>query len=231
MTLLNRQSILKTFPRTISFEQYLILDAIRFTIEIIQINYDELLEELQNISFGKDKNIPKVFNSAWNIIDYIQRLNEIYKKFPQQTELTLFKDIAEIKFFRHSYQHLEDRIKEIIIDKRLPVFGAIKWAVNDNNKLFSCLAISGKFYGKETQIINPADIVDKALISQITLMTTVRQEKQTFEKEIVISDLINSLKSNIEKLETGLSSSLKQKGLSPENPDITTDIVITFNQA
>lgn len=231
MTLLNRQSILKTFPRTISFEQYLILDAIRFTIEIIQINYDELLEELQNISFGKDKNIPKVFNSAWNIIDYIQRLNEIYKKFPQQTELTLFKDIAEIKFFRHSYQHLEDRIKEIIIDKRLPVFGAIKWAVNDNNKLFSCLAISGKFYGKETQIINPADIVDKALISQITLMTTVRQEKQTFEKEIVISDLINSLKSNIEKLETGLSSSLKQKGLLPENPDITTDIVITFNQA
>ena len=145
--------------------------------------------------------------------------------------MTLFKDIAEIKFFRHSYQHLEDRIKEIIIDKRLPVFGAIKWAVNDNNKLFSCLAISGKFYGKETQIINPADIVDKALISQITLMTTVRQEKQTFEKEIVISDLINSLKSNIEKLETGLSFSLKQKGLSPENPGITTDIVITFNQA
>ncbi|MEJ7676996.1 MAG: hypothetical protein WKG06_03800 [Segetibacter sp.] len=78
----------------------------------------------------------------------MQRLDEIYKKYPQQIELTLFKNVSEIKFFRHSYQHLEDRIKEIIIDKRLPVFGAIKWGVNDNKKPFSCLAISGKFYAK-----------------------------------------------------------------------------------
>jgi hypothetical protein len=228
MILLDKHSILKSLPKTISFEQYIILDAIRFTIEIIQISYDELLKELEAISTKKDKNIPKAFNSAWNIIDNIQRLNEIYKKFPQQTELTLFKDIAEIKFFRNSYQHLEDRIKEIIIDKRLPVFGALKWAVNDNKNPFSCLAISGKFYGKETQIINPADITDKAFISQITLMTTVRQDKQTVEKEIVISDLITTLKSNIEKLETELVTSLKAKELLPEKQDLLTDIVITF---
>jgi hypothetical protein len=230
MTLINKNSILKSLPKEIRFEQYLILDAIRFTTEIIQINYDELLYGLEEISFGREKNIPKLFNCAWNIIDNIQRLNEIYKKFPQQTELTLFKDISEIKFFRHSYQHLEDRIKEIIIDKRLPVFGAIKWAVNDNKKPFSCLAISGKFYGKETEIINPADITDNALISKITLITTVRQEKQTIEKEIVISDLIKSLHDNIRKLEDGLLLSLTNMGLSPQNPEISTDLVIVFRQ-
>jgi len=202
----------------------------RFTIDIIQINYNQLLKDLKNASLKKNKNIPSVFNSAWNIIDNIQRLNEIYKKYPQQSELTLFKDISDIRFFRHSYQHLEDRINEIIIDKQLPVFGALKWAVNDKTNSFSCLAISGTFYGKETTIINPADPLPDDLISKITLITTVRKDKKTVEKEINISDLIKALKENIKKLEVGFNSSLKKQKLIQSMDNKLDDLLLVFRQ-
>jgi len=202
----------------------------RFTIDIIQINYNQLLKDLKNASLKKNKNIPSVFNSAWNIIDNIQRLNEIYKKYPQQSELTLFKDISDIRFFRHSYQHLEDRINEIIIDKQLPVFGALKWAVNYKTNSFSCLAISGTFYGKETTIINPADPLPDDLISKITLITTVRKDKKTVEKEINISDLIKALKENIKKLEVGFNSSLKKQKLIQSMDNKLDDLLLVFRQ-
>ena len=230
MILLPKKSILRALPKSLRFDQHLILNAMRFTIDIIQINYNQLLKDLKNASLKKSKNIPRAFNSAWNIIDNTQRLNEIYKKYPQQSELTLFKDIADIKFFRHSYQHLEDRINEIIIDKQLPVFGALKWAVNDKGGSFSCLAISGTFYGKETTIINPADPMPSELISKITLITTVRQNKKTTEKEINISDLIKALKDNIKKLEVGFNVSLKKQNLIPSTDSIMDDLLLVFRQ-
>ena len=203
MKILQDNSILKNLPQ-IKFEQFLILDSMRFTIEIIEINYNELLIELEQMSKTGNKNMPKTFNCVWNIVDNVQRLNEIYKKYPQDSELTLFKDIAEIKFFRHSYQHLEDRISEIVIDNKIPIFGAIKWGVNDNGKTFSCLAVSGNFYGNSMDIINPADCHNSPYISNITLITTVRQNKVTFEKELSISNLIDLLVDNVQKLENSL---------------------------
>ena len=77
--LLKKTSVLRRLP-LLDEKQLLILDSLRFTIDIIDYNYGKLQNRILGISTGKEYKIhPQVFHYAWSMLDNIRRFIRIYK--------------------------------------------------------------------------------------------------------------------------------------------------------
>ena len=208
--ILKETSILRYLP-VISEKDLLILDSIRFTAEMIDHSYCHLEKRILNLSMkSEERDYPALFLYSWTILDNTSRLIRLYKTFPSSTNHENIKSIEYVNSPRNTYQHLDERIDESLIDTRQPFYGTLKWTYSniETGKAENHIAMSGIHY-TDNNIITIGEY-DKSNIIQDLILETVDKKNK---KEINLSKLKEDLKLVIQNLENVLENQLSKQNL------------------
>ncbi len=199
-------SILRLLPFSLDKRQLLILDSIRFTLEMIDYSNNMLKEKLRITSKGKNRqhDLPELFTYAWNIVDNSKRFYSLYKKLPSVNNHRNIENLDFLRTFRNTYQHLDQRIDESILSNEKPIYGSLKWQFNDveTNKTVYNLAISGINLGTKGHNIYPeGKSKSKNEIDNIIIETVDAKGM----REIDLSELYLNIVDITDKLEIQLN--------------------------
>lgn len=128
MKLIEKNSPLKCLPQNIGTNETIIFDAIRFTCEMIDTTYPIFHEKILDIVNSKtERNTPSIFQDCWSIVDNAARIEKICRKLPWEKPDEILSDFANLRLFRNTFQHLEDRIDKTISITKMPLYGIISW--------------------------------------------------------------------------------------------------------
>lgn len=237
--ILKANSILHHLPVNINKRQFLILDAIRFSLEIIENSWEKLVNELQRLSAENTnhvKDLPFFYIEAWSIIDNTQRLIKLHSHLNIENQNELMNSIKHVKNFRHTYQHLDERIDEALVDSDVPIYGILTWNYlnPETNKVMPFLTSSGiarydlKFNYDVTKF-------DKSkTIDNVKLDTVIRIKKDgvwVFERaSIDLTDLVDEIIKIVRIFENYLAEQAKDKNLQIANWKSRKDILISMKQ-
>lgn len=200
--ILKENSVLRQLPKKIDKRELLLLDSLRFTIEMIEYSYEQLYGRLLNISKTEKKTskLPIVYLYAWNIIDYTKRFESLYKKMPSINGYKNIESLQYIRLFRNTLQHIEDRVDESILLNEKPIYGSLKWEFKNMEKgtVMTCLSISGINYHTKGHPFYFSDLKSSNEEINNIILETVSKRKMM---EINISNIIIDLKIIILNLE------------------------------
>lgn len=204
MKILKEDSPLYMLPLEINDYQFLIFDAIRTSIEIIDLNYYELRKSLKLISNEIEVNKVSLFNNIWSIIDYTDRVKGLVSKLKLEGIKEIIKEFYPIRDFRNTIQHIDNRA-EMVLNKNTPLFGYLIWFHKDLVTksitpfvLFSGIAkIDYKVSFRIPDLDNSKDEINKI---------TLRSYSDGTIQNIDTSEIINSLKKLIDILENKLQT-------------------------
>lgn len=134
--LIESNSPLKQIPKEIGRKDILIFDSLRFTCEMIEHAYNQLIAEILTVSRGTSKkHLPTIFGYSWSIIGHSVRLANICRQLPWEHENEIVGHLHYLKDYRNTYQHLDERIQESLIANELPFYGVISWIYKLPNSL------------------------------------------------------------------------------------------------
>lgn len=159
MKLIKQNSPLKCLPQNISLKEIIIFDAIRFTCEMIDSTYPKFLDKILDVINSKpNSNFPSIFQDCWLIIDCSARVEKICRKLPWEKPDEILSDFTNLRLFRNTFQHLEDRIDKTISITKMPLYGIITWIhkLPNSDKVELYQLISGNVlsdigtFGKQT---------------------------------------------------------------------------------
>lgn len=151
--ILTEESPLNNLPKELPMNQLLILDSLRFSLQMLDHNFENLYEMLTIISKTNKKGKEAIaFNYAWAIIDHGQRFYDLYRKL-NNSEESVVRRISYLYSFRNAIQHVTNNIETRKIDKKLPIYGTLKWVVFDGslNYAYTSILISGIFNLKDVK--------------------------------------------------------------------------------
>lgn len=224
---LKEDSVLKYLPIGIEKRQLLILDSLRFTLEMIDYGYEQLYQLLLKTSLAGKRvcNLSEIFIHAWNIIDNTKRFYSLYKKMPSDNDYQNVKNLDFLRNFRNTFQHIDQRIDESIMKNEKPIYGTLKWEYKDieGDKVMNCIAISGiNLYTKNHPFYFSDLSQSKKEVNNIILETVDTLEM----KEVNISELINDLEKITFNLEMQLEEKFKEKQLQKIDWTKRKDIIL-----
>ena len=130
MIVLKENSILRYLPVQLDKRQFLIFDAIRFSLEIVEKSWNSLLSQVEYIAKRESdyvKDLPRFFGDIWSVIDNVQRFVSLHSLLKIERHSDYLKPIEQIEHFRHTLQHLDERIDQTLIDSDIPVYGVLSW--------------------------------------------------------------------------------------------------------
>ncbi len=210
-------------PAELIRKDLFILDSLRFTIELISQNYSLLENELKDISnnhASRNKNLIPIFNYSWSIIDNLQRFVKLYKLLPTNNNHALIKELSKVTPLRNTFQHMDERIDECLLEYDMPFYGTISWEINlgRENFLHQFYAISGLYVPiKHKQFKVEKRTVPINELQKITLQTFIRKGRKpnvTYKKrEIDLSEMYIELKSIIQKFELNLKEQFEKQNI------------------
>lgn len=187
-------SPLRRIPHNLDRKQALFYDAIRFTIEMVDVAYKRLIHVLftisKNDSFRQSHPMAVAFLDAWSIIDSVHRLRCLLQQLPgikrsDLPERTVFlKRTDEVEDFRNNIQHLNNEMIRLA-EKDDPAWGILSWfaitALYDQEEKRLpiqvkagryCLMISGSVViGKPYKMAFPAEKSFADIVSLLTLQS------------------------------------------------------------
>ncbi|WP_281542760.1 hypothetical protein [Maribacter aestuarii] len=222
--LLKESSVLRKIPSVIEEKQLLILDSLRFTIDIVDYNYENIENRILKISEGKEnKKFPQLFNYTWCFLDSIRRFIMLFQVLATDDNYEMIEPIKYVNDSRNTYQHMEARIDESLIDNRQPFYGKLKWTYHDkiSKEAYRFIAISGILYGDPGKV-DFVNFDENRLIENIYLETVDKKQKT----EINISQLYLDFKGVVKDLETGLEKKISEHNLELNNWASTQDIIL-----
>ena len=223
--LLKESSILRQLP-IINEKQLLIFDSIRFTCEMIDYSFNQIFDRLIDLSTSNnERQYPALFSHCWNIIDCSRRLIILYKTIPSTSNHSNINLIQYVNSPRNTYQHLDERINESIIDTKQPFYGTLKWAFSNTQtgKIENNIAISGIHYTEKSEC--KVAIYNESMIIQDVILETVDKKNKT---EIDLSKLKEDLKIVILNLESMLIEQFEAQGLEFRDWKSRRDILFKF---
>lgn len=202
MTLINDTCILKNLPLGLGKRQTLILDTLRFLMEMVDYSYSQLENNLLQISKSDGKrNTPATFGYIWSIIDNAIRIVNISKKLPWEFPDQVFGHLYYLKDFRNTFQHIEDRIDESLLKTQSPFLGVVTWTYLDlDTKEFKLVQlISGNLlHGPNAEQTVPNLEHSNNELNSICLHTVNRKGEKI---KCDISEIIQNLKRLVCELE------------------------------
>ena len=241
--IIDKNSILYNLPEELVRKDLFILDSLRFTIELIDLNYSLFIKELENLSINHGinnreyrKNLIPVFNYCWSIIDNSQRFIKLYKLLPSENNHGLINEISKISPLRNTFQHMDERIEECLLEYDVPFYGAISWEVNlgVENIMHKFFAISGLFLpsvNKDYRIEKKN--IPKNEIREIKLQTFIRKGRKLnyefIKKEIDISEFYVELNGVVKEFENNLEKQFKNQNATLIDWIKRRDIVLRFD--
>lgn len=206
--ILREDSILNNLPE-ISKRDLLILDSLRFTIEMIDYSFENLNIKIEELSVNKNKkDFNGLFLYCWNVIDNLGRFIFLCKQLPSDSSYKFLDKINHIRQIRNTYQHISERIDESLIELKRPFFGMIKWTYHNHItlKAENLIAISGIFYTDTSKFI-VSEYKNDSNISDLILETV---NKKGDVIEVNIFELYDEIKIIVDELDLHLANQFER---------------------
>ncbi len=212
MFLLSEESPLRRLPDGLNQRQRLILDGIRYAIDMADLAYNRLLNTLAVYSSGSVDAVPSqiytsAFSDAWSVVDSVDRLRGLLLLIPgakESPEVQVFQDRSKsIRVLRNSIQHLHARFDKLVSEK-LPTWGCITWVTlspEDSTRGATHMIAAGSLRGTSYAMENPAGKPIQQSLDLISL--------HAHGLSIPFSDLREALSSLLSFLERTLSLQFK----------------------
>lgn len=137
--MLSENSILRRIPSTLDPKQILFIDGIRHAVEMIDLAYSRLRENLTYLALSQitpdqlRQTSTHVFLDAWAIVDAIDRFRMLYSQMPGMTPVQSepkIKSLAEItkpfRELRNVADHLSQRA-DFVVSKNGSALGVLTW--------------------------------------------------------------------------------------------------------
>lgn len=215
--IIENDSFFKNPPTQFNPELVVVMNAIRYSVEICEISYIRLTGAMSKITDAKDESVrdyefPSIFSDAWSIINNaVIFKNIIFEHFEIPKDHILFKELNKAVDLRHTNQHIDQRIAEILAKKDFPVFGTLTWLKTEPkfNKATICTLYSGSFTNKvipRVTISNARDDNDSNPIQKIELSAIIRErttknEYKFYESKIHLSKIMYDIHDIINTIE------------------------------
>lgn len=137
--MLSDDSILRRIPVTIEPKQALFIDGIRHSVEMIDLAYSRLRENLSSLALNPPtsatlpKLVPYVFLDAWAMVDAIDRFRMLYSQMPgmnpsapKPDTITLKEATKPFRELRNVADHLSQRA-DFVISQGGAALGTLTW--------------------------------------------------------------------------------------------------------
>jgi hypothetical protein len=213
--LFKTDSIFNKIPANLNQRQIFLLEGIRFCANSISLSFEKLYDEIFYISHNslKEESSTIIFKEAWSQIDTTYRLTNLIKSFAGNSDLSKvkpggnFEYLLKAKPFRNSFQHIDERIDEILLELNAPIWGNISWLKTENKDLVKSFVISAGHPRDdfENKIINPLELHLIDIVDFITI-ESVQKKFQEPILSINLSELYRRTKLVIEKISSDLES-------------------------
>ncbi|WP_339705931.1 hypothetical protein [uncultured Kriegella sp.] len=146
---------------------------------------------------------------------------------PSNNGHAIIKSIENISSPRNTYQHLDERVDESIINSRRPFYGALKWTYHDPdaNDAFTFVAISGLLYGNPG-VVNFEDFDKSKPIDSIILETVDRKK----EMDINLSEAFNNVSKVVENLEKEIMEKVAENNYQLVDWESKRDVILKLKR-
>ena len=210
-------------PKKLKPEQVIVFNAITYSVDICEITYERLQCELIKFSenpVSKNQIYPKIFADVWTIINNASIFyNLIVRHFKINKEEEQFSELKKAKNLRNSYQHIDERISEVLTLNDLPMYGSLSWIRNipETNKIQQFILYSGVFTNHKESVKGKMQIskmkIDNDEINNVFFESVIKKNKQEFPQvSISIIKLISDIQNWIIHFEKQIEEQLKDYG-------------------
>lgn len=132
--LVTSTSALRRVPIAVADDDKVVLDGIRYSLEVADRAYKRLRETLWEISRNPEAEHVELYadvvSDAWTVVDSLNRLREMCEAGCSFLEHDFYRSYAEtlkqVILLRNSHQHMKGRLEKIIADKE-SAWGVISW--------------------------------------------------------------------------------------------------------
>lgn len=203
--ILPKESYIRYPPTKIHPDQIVVFNAIRYSVDICEISYLRLIENLSMLTDkGKidNQDFAKIFLDVWSIINNSVIFKKIVcREFGLSGNEIHFKEINKAIKLRDTNQHIDERLSPVFANNDYPIYGSLSWIKLYPNSEFIYSAIfSGSFTNKESANISISnrnndeldDVIQKIEFTSIARKGT--RQNHIFENEsILINQIIKDL--------------------------------------
>ena len=182
--IINVDSPLRHLPAQFTSKQILFFNGIRYAVDVADFAYSRLQKHLYEFTSNPRGNKPlETFEivspilDAWSIVDTAYRLRQLINHTPglkQKTpeQILFLKHTSDIEELRHSAQHLETKIDDLITQGS-PIWGSLSWftaPAQDRAYGFIGVIVTGTQIGtRNLPMVNPAGRTVVSFVDLITL--------------------------------------------------------------
>lgn len=118
-------SALRRVPIAVADDDKVVLDGIRYSLEIANRAYKRLRHTLSEISQDPDGEYAELYvdvvSDAWTVLDSLNRLREMCESGCAFLEHDFYRSYAQtlkqVVLLRNSHQHMNGRLEKIVADK------------------------------------------------------------------------------------------------------------------
>src|SRR5690606_3778715 len=151
--------------------------------EVYEALYSEILKHSEK---EIKRDLPKLFNYVSILVDNTVKVINLYKLIGIEKHNQLLKKIEYIKFFRHTFQHIDERVDEYLVNNLLPFHGILLWNYsNPNTKKVEVFILSSGIAKYELQYnIVKTDFNEKSKIHSIVFDYVTKEHKSLNRKRL-----------------------------------------------
>lgn len=212
--LISQTSPFRNIPTVIEPKQVIYFDGIKASVDIVDLCFNRLKDSLYKATFESDKielhTTPLIFSDCWSIISNLTIFINILEELGISEDDPLLKKLRVVKLLRHTNQHLDERIGEVLFEKELPILGYLSWYAqkdtNSNDGIISTL-YSGFITNKQNVNFapdNPSGKLNNEIINDIELTSVIRVGNKFENYTVNIIELISETEKVIDFFEKQL---------------------------
>jgi len=218
-------SILRRLPSNLNERDVVILDAVRYSLEMVDIAHRRLLQAALGASAREVDSYNRVgaalLIDAWSIVDSINRLVLLLgclrkaKRHPTVQILTRAAETATQ--LRNGAQHLDNEINTLVQSQR-PAWGSLSWLFMPEAAPRGTIVIfvSGTIRTMEQPLVNP---IGKNIRFPIDLITLTAHGAS-----LCLSDVMRTLPSVVQTLEQSIERAAPDDSRSGSESFLFVDI-------
>ena len=232
--IIKSNSFLRRPSTKIHPEQIIIINAIRYSVDICEMAFNRLEKNLYEFQeqYYDGNYIALIFSDVWTIINNGAILKKIIcNNFNISDSDPIFGILSELKGLRDTNQHLEERAFQIFDYPELPpVYGTISWYAkkkeNDFEGILTTIYSGTIFRSINAEMENPAGKENAKIVNDIKFEGIERVGKNNFAKSsIYINHVIDDVKKIIQSFEIQFENQFKDIDTSERH---VSDLILQF---
>lgn len=232
--IIKTNSFLRRPSTKIHPEQIIIINAIRYSVDICEMAFNRLEKNLYEFQeqYYDGNYIALIFSDVWTIINNGAILKKIIcNNFNISDSDPIFGILSELKGLRDTNQHLEERAFQIFDYPELPpVYGTISWYAkkkeNDFGGILTTIYSGTIFRSINAEMENPAGKENVKIVNDIKFEGIERVGKNNFVKSVIyINHIIDNIKTIVQNFEMQFENQFKDIDMTER---YISDLIVQF---